>query len=127
MTRNPEHQRLTGRATPTSPKKICPAVHLSSDLGEGRRHPGRSGSGLPLTSCVLWERLKNSLDLGAPPCTGGVAETYDILSISRKRKPQGEMFRTYCSLRSIPLLCILGASVLSSELLTMDGDYSPCL
>lgn len=45
---------------------------------------------LPLRSCVLWERLKNSLGPSVPLCVLGVAETYDVLPIPWKRKPLGD-------------------------------------
>lgn len=69
---------------PEAPRKQdCPAIHPTMNWVKA----GGSGFLLPLISCVLWSRFKNSLGLSVTLCIAGVAETYLVLLILCRRKP----------------------------------------
>lgn len=77
---------------PEAPRKQdCPAVHPTMNWVNA----GGSGFLLPLISCVLWPRFKNSLGLSVTLCIVGVAETYLVLLILCRRKPHGDTWSLY--------------------------------
>lgn len=122
MTKDLGHQQSTNRGSPTSPKTIYAAMHPNSDLSEGRE------IWMPASSDQLCALGTFEKFFGPKRCPvySGSCRDLRYPANSTEEKAPGEVLRTCCSLRSVPLLWILGPPV-SFEILITDGDYSPRL